>query len=167
MRYVLVLGAMLSAIGCGPHHADHAAQSATACPAGGGISVVDAWARAAAPGQAVSAGYFTLCNGGASDDALVSATSSAAGVVELHESTTNADGVSSMRHLDELPAPAGGRVTLAPGGAHLMLMGLSAPLSEGGSISVTLRFKSGATETIDLPVRAGPPEAAAHHHHGG
>ena len=45
-------------------------------------------------------------------------------------------------------------VTLAPGGLHLMLMGLKAPLVEGETVPVTLTFANAGTVEIGLSVHA-------------
>jgi periplasmic copper chaperone A len=54
--------------------------------------------------------------------------------------------------------PAGKTVELKPGGYHVMLMGLVAPLKEGETVPVTLTFKAkdGKTQTVEVkaPVRA-------------
>jgi len=103
------------------------------------IQVTDAWARAT-PGTSTNAAvYFTLTNTGGAPDKLVSAESAAAGMCELHETTT----MSGMMHMGASKAvdiPAGGKVMFAPNGRHLMLMGLKKPLREGEEISVTLHF---------------------------
>ena len=50
---------------------------------------------------------MTIANRGAQPDAVVSATSDAAKVVELHE-VKNEGGVMAMRPLSRFPLPAGG-----------------------------------------------------------
>ena len=51
--------------------------------------------------------------------------------------------------------PAGGSVTFAPAGYHLMCMKPTAAVKPGGTVPVTLTFKDGGTLTGDFPVR-GP-----------
>ena len=62
-----------------------------------------------------------------------------------------------MQEVDEIALPAGEAVELKPGGYHIMLMKLAAPLKTGTSIVVTLTFKSGATETVTVPVMDDAP----------
>ena len=62
-----------------------------------------------------------------------------------------------MRELDALDLPAGQIVSLAPGGMHLMLFDLSAPLRDGGRVhlTLTLRDRTGkeSSQSVDAPVR--------------
>jgi copper(I)-binding protein len=54
---------------------------------------------------------------------------------------------------DGLPIPAGKSVSLAPGGYHLMLMDLKAPLKKGDKIPVTLKFEKAGDVNVTLDVR--------------
>lgn len=121
------------------------------------IAVSDPWARRApaAHGQGQSANgavYMTIANRGAEADAVVSAASDAAGLVELHE-VKNEGGVMAMRPLPRLPLPAGGTLELKPGGYHVMLLGLTRPLHAGDTVKVTLTFEKAAPLTIEAAVR--------------
>ena len=88
-----------------------------------------------------SAGYLTIRNNGTDDDWLVAATSDLARKTELHSMTMD-NGVMRMRQVEGgIPVPAGGTVTLAPGGFHIMLIGLKAPLHAGQTYDVTLDFR--------------------------
>jgi copper(I)-binding protein len=70
----------------------------------------------------------------------------------LHETTLSTDGVARMGHVPALEIPPGGAATLTPGGHHLMLMDLAAPLREGETVALILRFRSGAEVTVAAPV---------------
>ena len=110
----------------------------------GNLVVTSAWARATPPGANVGAAYVTVENRGAEDDTLVSAESPVAQSVMAHE-TAEENGVATMRPLAEPAIPAGGTLAMEPGGIHLMLMGLTAPLKKGESVPLTLTFaKAGA-----------------------
>jgi copper(I)-binding protein len=121
----------------------------------GALTLSSAWSRPAAQGQ-TGAGYVTVSNSGAADR-LVSATTPAAGRVEIHQSMVM-NGVASMHAMDMgVAVPAGGRAVLAPGGYHLMLVGLKAPLKAGAEVPVTLTFeKAGAVKT-SFTVRTTAP----------
>ena len=116
------------------------------------ITVTDVWARASA-GMAKAGGVFmTLHNPTTHDDTLLSAASDVADIVQLH-SHTMVDGVMQMREVaGGIVVPAGETVMLQPGGYHVMLMGLKAPLKEGDTFPVTLTFDSGQVTTIDAKV---------------
>lgn len=107
---------------------------------GESIRVTHAWARATAPGQTVGAGYLTLDNLSRTEDRLIAITSPVAREAQLHNMTMDG-GVMRMRPIEGgLLIPAGGRVTLEPGGVHLMFVALNAPLVSGTTFPVILRF---------------------------
>jgi periplasmic copper chaperone A len=123
----------------------------------GQLDVTNAWARAT-PGKAeTGAAYLTIQSPTA--DRLVSASSPVAKKAELH--TMSMEGmVMKMRPLAGIDIPAGQPVTLKPGGQHIMLEGLGAPLREGQSFPLTLTFEKAGTRTvtvaIEKPGAAGP-----------
>lgn len=118
----------------------------------GTVVIADPWARASIVAGRPGAAYLTLRNEGSEPDALIEVATPAAGHAMLHETTLSADGVARMGHVPALEIPAGGAAALAPGGYHLMLMDLSAPLREGETLTLTLRFRSGAEATVTAPV---------------
>jgi copper(I)-binding protein len=125
----------------------------------GSVQVKDAWARAT-PGKAqTGAAYFTVES--ATPDRLVAVSTPAADKAELHNMTTEG-GVMKMRPLAGIDLPAGQAVTLKPGGTHVMLMGLKAPLQAGQSVPMTLTFeKSGKREitvTVETAGAMGPED---------
>jgi hypothetical protein len=130
----------------------------------GDIAIVKAWARATPPGARVGAAYVAIENRGAADDSLVGAASPAAHSVMLHE-TVEENGIAKMRPLDIVNVPADSMVEMQPGGMHMMLMGLSAPLKEGESVPLTLTFERAGTVTVDAgiaPIGAGGPMEMRH-----
>lgn len=136
------------------------------------IVVSQAIARATVGKQANGAVYLTIENRGKSDDALLSATSPAASMAEIHTLHMEGD-VMKMRALEQLPLRAGQKVTMTPGqGAHLMLIDLDKPLLTGEKFPVTLAFrKAGQLQiTVEVtatgrPVSSGAAAAPAHAHH--
>ena len=92
------------------------------------------------------AGYFMIMNKGDTDDVLLEVRADFPRVM-IHD-TEVTDGIATMIHLDNLPIPAGESVMLAPGGKHVMFMGLNGdPFEEGEEIPATLVFeKSGEVE---------------------
>jgi copper(I)-binding protein len=136
----------------------------------GGVEVRRPWTRPAAAGMN-GVGYLTLANVGAKPVKLVAVESPAARSVTLHQSS-QAGGVSSMRPVTGgLTVAPGAKVEFAPGGYHLMLMGLKSAQALGGKTPLTLVFADGRRMKIDLSVEAGAPKGGAdpmagmHDHH--
>jgi copper(I)-binding protein len=137
-------------------------------PALAQTSVKDPWVRGTVAQQQATGAFMTITAKGGGT--LVSASSPAAGVVEIHDMAM--DGTTmKMRALTKgLELPAGKAVELKPGGYHVMLMDLKAPLKTGESIDISLvvEGKDGKKETIALkaPVKAlGGAPAAGHGAH--
>ena len=144
------------------------AQAQTPPPAG--VSVEQPWARATAPGGTTGAAYATLVAHGTADR-LTGASTPAAGSAELHE-TTNEAGIMHMHPIpDGVALPPGQSVALAPGGLHVMLIGLHHPLKQGKSFPLTLTFAHAAPVTVQVRVQAAGAatagEHAAHEGHDG
>jgi copper(I)-binding protein len=117
------------------------------------LVVEQAWARATAPGATNGAAYLAIANHGATADRLVAVTTPAASMAELHRETHEANGVMSMASLDQgLAVPPGQTVTLAPGGTHIMLMGLTRQLKPGDTLPLTLKFAAAGTVAVDATV---------------
>ena len=116
------------------------------------VAVTGAWARATPPGAEAGAAYVTL--EAAAGDRLVSVSTPAAAEAQVHEMRMEGD-VMRMRELPGgLPLRAGEAVRLAPGGLHIMLLGLHAPLKQGGTLPLHLVFQSGPPVDIEVPIEA-------------
>ncbi len=117
------------------------------------ITVEDAFVRV--PPGANTAFYATIVNGSDTDVALEGATSDFAGTYELHEVVMKDDQM-TMRPIEgqRIVVPAGGKVALAPGGMHVMAMGVSKDLAEGDTVTMTLRFSGGCEKVVEAPVKA-------------
>ncbi len=127
---------------------------AACVPASGGVVIKDAFARASPTGAETGGAFATIANNSQAADKLVSASSPAAQTVELHE-TVDDNGVMKMVHHPEgWEIPAGGTLELKPGGKHIMLIGLTAPLEVGKKIQVTLNFEKAGAQIIEVPVQA-------------
>ena len=126
------------------------------------VKVENAWARASVPGQQASGAFMRLT--AEEPLKLVGVETSAAGVAEVHEMKMEGD-VMRMRAIESLDLPKGVAVDLKPGGYHLMLQQLKAPLVKDSQVSVTLIFKDAKGEqsrlNLQLPVRMAAPGAAA------
>lgn len=120
----------------------------------GTLEIVQPWARATPPGAAVGGGYLTIVNHGTEPDTLTGGTSPVSEKVEVHEMSMD-NGIMRMQKLtDGLTIPPGETVTLAPGGYHLMLTKLKAPLKEGSEVPVTLTFAKAGEVPVTLTVES-------------
>jgi copper(I)-binding protein len=126
----------------------------------GDLAIGHPWTRAAGA-NANGAGFLTLRNNGAAPDRLVSASSPAARVVELHTHIREGD-VMRMRPVADIPVPPGQTVQLRPGGLHIMLIGLTEPLRQGASVPLTLRFERAGEVQVTLSVEAAGARGHAH-----
>ena len=116
------------------------------------VNVSDAWARASAGKAKAGGAFMTLTNTSSHDSVVVSASSDVAKRTELHTHIM-VDGVMHMRQVKGgIKVPAGKTVMLAPGGLHVMFLGLHAPLKEGTTFDLTLTFDSGRSTTTQVKV---------------
>jgi copper(I)-binding protein len=116
----------------------------------GDIVVSGAWGRPSV-GSSPAAVYLTLRNEGVAADRLVGVATPAAGMAMIHESYTE-DGIAKMRMLDAVDVAAGQTVTLAPGGVHIMLSDLPAPVKEGQVVPLDLTFEKAGTAQVEARI---------------
>ncbi|SDH86693.1 Copper(I)-binding protein [Bradyrhizobium sp. Rc2d] len=120
----------------------------------GDLVITAAWSRATPGGARVAGGYLTIENRGLAPERLKTASTAHALRTEIHEVAVN-DGVMTMRPLDNgLVIAPGQSLSLAPGGGHLMFIGLDAPLRVGDEVPVTLSFEHAGDVTVMLDVQA-------------
>ena len=119
------------------------------------VTVSDAWVRGTVAGQTTTGAFMQLK--AATDATLVGASSPVAQVVEIHEMRMDG-GMVKMSAVERLPVPAGKTVTLAPGGYHVMLMGMTRPLKDGDTVPLTLTFeeKGGRKTSVDVKALVKP-----------
>ena len=121
-----------------------------AFPALAQVQITDAYARGNGASGAV---FLTITNPDTTPDRLLSVTTDAAQMAEMHTSMTDADGVMSMPDLpDGVIIPAGDSHIFARGGDHIMLMGLTTPLKDGDKVHLTLTFERLGPVDIDVIV---------------
>ncbi len=128
------------------------------------VEVKGAWARATVQGQMATGAFMKLT--AKEGTRLVSASSPVAGVTEVHEMAMD-NNVMKMRAIPGLDLPAGKAVELKPGGYHVMLMDLKAPLQKDTTIPLTLVFKDAkgveSKTELKVPVNAAAPMAEHKH----
>ena len=124
---------------------------AAGCAANRELNVKEPWARPGTVGGN-SAVYFTIDNPAGQPDTLLAAEGDIAGQVEIHRSTTSADGVMMMQEQADVPVPARSTVAFAPGGLHIMLVGLTQDLGGGDMFTLRLRFAEAGEISVIVPV---------------
>lgn len=136
------------------------------------IAIAGAWARTSPSMATAGAAYAEITNAGDEDDALigVSVDPSVADRAELHETVPADDdqdddatggghggGMMHMRAVEEIPVPAGGTAVLEPGGYHVMLLDLAAPLEVGDTVEITFTFERAGDVVVEADIRDTAP----------
>ena len=154
-----VLAAMVSCLAAAPARAEEVKA--------GDLVISQAWSRATPGGAKTGGGFLTIENKGSAPDRLVAVSGDFAGKIEVHEMAVK-NGVMTMRPLENgLTIEPGKTVTLAPGGYHLMMLDLKAPLKQGDKLPVTLQFEKAGTVAVTLDVQGvGAKGPAAEGHSG-
>lgn len=119
----------------------------------GDLVIRQVWSRATFASGANGAVYLEIDNNGAAADRLVDVASPVAGMAHLHTTEMQGD-MASMKAMDGLDIPAGGKVVLKPQADHIMLMGLSQQLKQGNDFPLTLRFEKAGTVAVQAHVEA-------------
>lgn len=117
-----------------------------------GLEITEAWARPGREGG-VSAIYMNILNGSSESDTLISLSSPVAGMVEVHETYEQGEGMMGMRSAGTVVVPARENLSLEPGGLHAMLMQLNRELVEGDSLEYTVEFRKAGEMTLTVPVQ--------------
>lgn len=128
----------------------------------GDLVIGHPWARAAAPPN--GAAYLTITNQGQTPDRLVRVSSPAAEMSQLHVHLVE-DGIMKMRPIDGIDIEPGAPVELKPGGLHIMLMGLKAPLTAGMKFPLTLSFEKAGDVTVEVWVETAGAMESGHDGH--
>jgi periplasmic copper chaperone A len=126
-----------------------AAQAETAIT--GNLVIEAPWARASIGVRRPGAAFVTIRNRGSLPDTLTAIETIQAERAEVHR-TRVSNGIATMSPAGRVEIPAGDQVIFAPGGLHIMLMGLSSPLTRGSTFPMTLVFERAGQIEITIPV---------------
>ena len=137
MQRALTLAALLLLTACGEKGAAD-------------VELSRAWARPTV-GQQPAGVYVTIDNKGDGDDRLTAASTDHAAMAMVHQSEMD-NGVATMRMAGEINVPAHERIEMQPGGTHIMLEGLRAPLKAGDEFELVLRFRESGAKTVKVTV---------------
>ena len=127
-----------------------------------GIEIVDPYARATIGAAKTGVVYLKLVNRTAQADRLRAVSADVAGHAALHVHAMNND-VATMDAIACLELAPAAEVEFAPGGLHVMLMGLSKPLREGDSFPLRLTFDRAGEISVDIPVKSQTEGALSAH----
>lgn len=130
------------------------------------VSVQDPYVRLAPPNAPATGAFMVIKNNGDKDVKVLKADNPLSKVTELH-THLNEGGVMKMRPVPAIDIKAKGEVALKPGGLHVMMIDLKAPMKEGDVVPITLTFDDGSSKQVDAkvvrPMAAGMP-AMEHKH---
>jgi copper(I)-binding protein len=152
MRTVLVF--LLAALGLLP---------SSSAAAGVTLEVHDAWIREAPPTTRVLAAYMLISNTGESPAEITSIASPDFEHTELHRTIVES-GVARMAPIESLEIPAGEKISLEPGGIHLMLINPLRPLHEGDTVTLIIHRADEIYNTFPVAVVRATGETAHQHH---
>ena len=115
------------------------------------IMIKDAIAVTSTPKSKSGAIFMIIHNNSQNIDRLLSAQTGVSKMAQMHSSEMDGD-VMKMVHVEEgFEVPSHGRLTLEPGGKHIMLMGLSGTLEKDSYFNLILEFEN--TGQIEVEVK--------------
>ena len=130
------------------------------------VTVDEPYVRLAPPNAPATGAFMVIKNAGDKDVKVVKADNPASKVTELH-THLNENGVMKMRPVAAIDVKSKGEAVLKPGGLHVMMINLNAPMKEGDVVPITLTFDDGSSKQVDAkvvrPMAAGMP-AMDHKH---
>ncbi len=133
-----------------------AGQAAAHDYSAGDLRIDHPWTRPTAAGAPTAAGYMEITNTGKTADRLVSVSSAHAPRVEIHQSSMEG-GVMRMKALPQgVEIPAGGKVSLAPGGLHIMFFGPKVAVATGDRVPLTLTCAKAGKVAVELSAESRP-----------
>lgn len=115
------------------------------------ISVQEPYVRLAPPNAPATGAFMVIRNGGDKDVKILKADNAVSKVTELH-THLNEGGVMKMRPVPFIDVKAKGEAILKPGGLHVMLIDLKAPMKEGDIVPITLTLEDGSSKKLDAKV---------------
>ena len=124
------------------------------------IFVSNAWVQAMPPVQTTTAAYMLITNNSSKEAVLVSASSDIAGAIEIHQ-MSDTNGMMNMAMVGQIHIPARSKVTLSPGGFHIMLINLKKSLNKGDLVPITLHFQDGSVIVVNAEVKSDQADSSS------
>lgn len=124
------------------------------------VAVHDPYVRLAPPNAPATGAFMVIRNNGDKDVKVLKADNPLSKATELH-THLNEGGVMKMRPVPAIDIKAKGEAVLKPGGLHIMMIDLKAPMKEGDVVPITLSFDDGSSKKVEAkvvrPMAAGMP----------
>ncbi len=127
------------------------------------VHIDNAWVRAMPPSQTTTAAYLSVSNHGDRDLHMTGASSDLTDRVEIHTSR-EVGGIMRMEEVDKLLLAPEQTVRLAPGGTHMMLLGLARMPVTGELVRLCVEFESAGAACTQAEVRRTEPKEKLHRH---
>lgn len=129
------------------------------------VSVENPYVRLAPPNAPATGAFMVIKNNGDKAIKMLKADNPVSRVTELH-THLNEGGVMKMRPMPAIDIKAKSQAILQPGGMHVMMIDLKAPMKEGDVVPITLTFDDGSSKQVDAkvvrPMAAGMPMEHKH-----
>jgi len=119
---------------------------------GDAVVIEGTWSRASIGTSRPGVAYMTLQNTGDAPVTVTGLRTELAMMPMIHASTTDAQGVTRMTHMEQVEIAEGDTVALEPGGLHVMLMDLQRPMVEGESFTLSLILADGEEIAVEVPI---------------
>ncbi len=145
-------------------HKNHEKQMQMPMPMKASLMVMNSWVRLTPPVAKNSAAYFVFHNTSDKDITVVGVSSKIAKMTMMHDVVMEKN-MAKMVHLDKVKVPAGGQVEFAPGGKHLMFVGLTEKLDAAKDVTVKFTLDSGEVITTVMKVKAESKSMSGGHNH--
>jgi copper(I)-binding protein len=129
----------------------------------GDLDIDHPWTRVTPPGAKTAAFYFVISNKGDQPDRLIAIEGTVADQLQIHTHMMDG-GIARMRQVPAVDIPAKGTVAFAPGGFHVMAIGLKGGLDEMDRVPLTLVFEKAGRVKVEAAVEplAKPTETHKH-----
>ena len=133
----------------------------------GELTINHPYATPSLKGSKTGAAYIrSIKNNGKQADQLISARTTVAESVELHQMQMDGD-VMKMRPVSAIDLPANAELRMmhgTPDGYHLMLMNLKQPLKDGDRFQLWLQFKNSGEREVTVYVQTPKSRTLSHEH---
>ena len=134
----------------------------------GSLVIDHPWARPSLSVSPNGVAYMIITNEGDVADKILTVNGNVAKRVELHTTLMDGDVMRMRAVAGGVEILPGQTLEIAPGGLHVMLMGLSAPLKEGDRFPLNLMFERAGGVDVEVQVESKPekstPPVREHHH---